>query len=546
MLEECNFPLVQSYISLREILDHFNHIKQETLFPVDLKLPTPSHLVQSECSLNGINYMILTDTNYERDCIADYFTEPIRILSHHDSKPTALDYWIKHKDHLVLDIDNQSLRDYLYRRTKEPIDFRPSLIACVLKYLGSRKVLDLSILWGSRLAASMAADVEMYYGIEPNYLLYSLGHTIRRTYSECSDTKVALFHDNWLSHGCSHKFDTILASPPYYNLHIYDCKNSKQTHNKKTPDIWFNEYLVPYLHKAWESLQNDGVLIILIYEDRLHPFYRKMIRYMNRYEDSVFLGMLSYTRVDNQQTFQPVWIWKKVPIIYNGAKPVEDNLVKHADDITNDYIISAKGKNLVVLSRIPMPTFTRYGALVLTPNDIYPRFTTTIQKNVTVIKHQMYTGLMQTVFIRYILDHFQVNTFYLKDSNISYTKVCFAYACYLLGKKAIVCINTKDKWSNNINKAKSLGAVVTSNYKNNGKLISFQDLMKYCKPIRLPSIPKHSTLWCLDNSEYITNVCPDINIKILPTNEYNQADLLRLVQSEEKYSKDYVLQSFNY
>jgi hypothetical protein len=68
------------------------------------------------------------------------------------------------------------------------------------------------------------------------------------------------------------------------------------------------------LKKAWSVLEIGGYMCININDIRGHPtFVHRMIRDVNTYLDSIYLGPISYSKIDKDKIVspQPVWCWRK-------------------------------------------------------------------------------------------------------------------------------------------------------------------------------------------------------------------------------------------
>ena len=121
----------------------------------------------------------------------------------------------------------------------------------------ARRVLDFTMGWGGRLVGGCAYGLEMYYGIDINVHLkkpYKKMVDFLKS-DEDNNTKIQLKFEDALKVDYSKMdYDTVLTSPPYYNIEVYRKSEGKY----KSKEDWNNNFYKPLFSKTFKHLKNGG------------------------------------------------------------------------------------------------------------------------------------------------------------------------------------------------------------------------------------------------------------------------------------------------
>lgn len=146
--------------------------------------------------------------------------------------------------------------------------FKPCRMRELIHYFNVKKVIDPFAGWGCRMVGCASSNIESYTGIDTNCLLVEpYNKMIDTLHSFGCKTEMKLIIDNCLNIDFSkYIYDSIICSPPYYNLELYP--NS----NKMSKPEW-NELYRTVFRNAFKNLLVEGWLIIniltVIYENVL-------------------------------------------------------------------------------------------------------------------------------------------------------------------------------------------------------------------------------------------------------------------------------------
>ncbi len=201
------------------------------------------------------------------------------------------------------------MRETIYNNVKECTIHRPTNIIAMIKIFGAKSVLDMSAGWGDRLIGAMAADVE-YVGVDPNKCLHPGYQEIIKFFNK-SPKKYLLIEDKFEEVDLPERnYDLVYSSPPYFDLEIYTSESPQSSEYTKEEE-WFEHFLKPSLLKAWNALITNGIMAININQKKGETYIQKMLNLVNGYNNSVYLGVISYAdkKLYNPQ---PIWIWRKV------------------------------------------------------------------------------------------------------------------------------------------------------------------------------------------------------------------------------------------
>lgn len=337
-----DFPYKKYYITPEQVNTIFENLQKYTpsLTKKNYKIYNIPDLTYIEkCYLPEQAQIILKcgQSDYNTyNIIGDYFTEQCRMKAkRYDQDLSPFDYWQQNKqkvkDYALEKYSDQplkfGLRESLYNLISEATSFRPTVAISMIKEFNGTRILDFSSGWGDRLIGAMAADVEYYCGVDPNPCLQQGYKQIINTFSKKSKTKVNMICSGieTVEFTTDDKFDMILTSPPYFNLEVYSDDKNQSIDKNKTLDDWYNNFLIFSIKKVWQLLNNNGVMVLIINDIRNKDYYVKnMINDINKFTDSLYLGLISYAELvnDKPNSPQPMWIWRKVNDLGN-IQPVK-------------------------------------------------------------------------------------------------------------------------------------------------------------------------------------------------------------------------------
>lgn len=294
--------------------------------------------------------------------ISPYFTDECRVLAkRYDSDDSLHMFWQKNRQRVITHSRQRfgnvgeststdgvtmyrNLRESLYELFYEVGIFRPTNLVAIIGLYGAKRILDFSAGWGDRLIAAMAMNVDYYCGVDPNGCLHPHYADIIEFMRSCGSSTNAImiespFETATLDMNDSIQFDLIFTSPPYFDLEIYTNAEG-QSHHYGDLDAWYEKFLLFSIKKAWAQLQVGGHLVLVINDMKTTKYTSRMIRDINKFDNSLYLGVISYADMigDNVnddanlkiKSPQPMWIWQKITI---DADPAI-----HIRDVTFDHI----------------------------------------------------------------------------------------------------------------------------------------------------------------------------------------------------------------
>ena len=143
--------------------------------------------------------------------------------------------------------------------------FKAPVTAQIVRRFKAKSVLDFTAGWGGRLLGCWACGVD-YVGIDTNVNLkpaYTAMIADLKRYSEANGhecPKMTMIWGSCLDVDLTKlDYDLILTSPPYVNLEGYECGTTW-----KDDVDFYDNFLVPILHKSWASLKQGGTLCLNI------------------------------------------------------------------------------------------------------------------------------------------------------------------------------------------------------------------------------------------------------------------------------------------
>jgi len=262
----------------------------------------------------------IPDDYNDIDIVCDYFQEEQRLKARRqDSDVSPYEWWTKNNQNLFkellhrkLDLNTENMRETLYGMVKECTQFKPTVAYSFYKLFKAQRILDISAGWGDRLIAAIAADAEVYVGVDPNLNL-QVGHSqIIQTLAKGKEDHFKIVYSPFQTAVLPEtKFDLIFTSPPFFDFEIYtDLKGQSVLDHPKLND-WLVQFLFKSIDKAWQNLVVGGHMALHITD----VYKTKIVESMNLFiqatlEGAKYNGVVGC--VGQAGKIFPVWVWEKM------------------------------------------------------------------------------------------------------------------------------------------------------------------------------------------------------------------------------------------
>ena len=315
-----DFPYWKYRLKKKDILEKFNNLKEFEPDIVHDKYFIRHIDIKPEYMLYNNKYtLILFDKsdylNY--NILSDYFNENCRMkCKRYDQKLSPYDFWIQETDKVIKYaqdtysiLNMYSLRESVWNQIGECTSFRPTILVSIINMFKSKKILDFSAGWGDRLIGAIASNVE-YTGIDPNSCLFPNYKNIIKMFKP--KKKIKMINKPFEQVQLTEKYDLVFTSPPYFILEEYTKETGQSILTYNTLDKWMNKWLLMVVQKAFNSLVQNGHLIIIINNVRGYHFVEEMVKKISNFKNIKYMGLISYAEKRKKLNPQPIWIWKKL------------------------------------------------------------------------------------------------------------------------------------------------------------------------------------------------------------------------------------------
>jgi len=341
-----DFPYKRLYMKKQDILDRFGRLqnykpefikfKYKILHLRDFNLVELKYLPEDATVAMKFRRSDYLDYNE----ISDYFIEPVRVRAKRLlAKHSLHEHWRLNKAKFA-GMSPEKARDTLYMNFKEVNTFRPTIMAGLIEQFGAKSVLDPCSGWGDRLIGALAKGAD-YVGVDPNTQLAPKYKEIieafpgqSKAHMVCAPFETAELPDR--------PYDLVCTSPPYFNLEIYSDEDNQSISKYGDFEKWYVGFLITSIKKAWNVLQEGGVMVMIINEFQGPKYIRRMLNDVNLLQDALYLGVISYGDLPEQKiaankrvhafadydlgNYQPMWIWRKHKLAFDwpiNVEPVE-------------------------------------------------------------------------------------------------------------------------------------------------------------------------------------------------------------------------------
>lgn len=243
---------------------------------------------------------------------------------------TPLDVWNNEKylkqvckAYVRFDYDSFNLKDLFVSIQMQfyiASQFKPLIAKSIYDLFNSKNVLDYSSGWGDRLSGFCASNkTSSYIGCDPNLNLHKGYNEQIKLFGKNKKITIFPIGAEFLNYS-EYKFDTIFTSPPYFNCEKYSIDEGQSFNLYRTYFEWRDNFLFYILEKGWESLEDEGFLIINISDiDKNKKICNEMNDFISTFKNSNYIGCIGYQMsirpnigIDKKLIYcEPVWIWRK-------------------------------------------------------------------------------------------------------------------------------------------------------------------------------------------------------------------------------------------
>lgn len=350
-----DFPYKKFNMTEDSIKQRFNRLStyKHTIINFDYEFKFPFKLPDKLLLYEDKKMVLVFEPNdyHNYNLISDYFQEEPRMKCLRSGRDdTPYEFYNKYLDKVIKEaysqfnhINSHTMREAIFKLTSECSTFRPTVLLAIINMFNSKVLLDISAGWGDRLIGAMAANVDFYFGADPNPDLHD-GYKKMIHFFERDPENFIIENSTFETANIPKKdYDLIMTSPPYFKTEKYR-DDEKQSIFNRDLSKWLEEFMYVSLKKAWKHLIIGGYLVLNIHNSgKGNHYVEPIINYVNKFIDAKYLGLISYGEFRNLSEDkkilrqpQPLWIWRKIDKKYIGGniynpeifvKPIEFNIV---------------------------------------------------------------------------------------------------------------------------------------------------------------------------------------------------------------------------
>ena len=321
-----DFPYKKYSMNLADVDKRFNNLKKYKFETI--KMPYVIRNIPGTWYNNPkLKYNNLLIVNKESDylnynLISDYFIDECKVKAkRYDQELTPIKYWQQNKEYikqqaqkLYGEVNAYTLREMIFKLSGEVTTFRETVAVGFIKMFNAKRILDPSSGWSNRLIAALSVGVEVYVGVDPNSCLHPKYKEIINHFP--SKTRAIMIESPFETAVLPDiTYDLILTSFPYFNLEVYTDEKTQSITNRDL-NTWFDEFLILSMNKAWDKLEKNGKMVIIVNDIFNQANYVKLMVdvFTDIHDDCKYLGVISYTELVNgtPKNSQPSWIFSKI------------------------------------------------------------------------------------------------------------------------------------------------------------------------------------------------------------------------------------------
>lgn len=267
---------------------------------------------------NLYKYFIIDDKwndNKELNLLTDYFTEKQRINCNFVNNISPLNYFVNNYENIVKNVDLsnfEQFNNYIVSKTKFCNNFRISVALTILNYFKPKKWLDISAGWGDRLIAAILYNVDEYFSVDPNTLLFNQYDNIIKTLSKKKYyNKFILHNTGFESVDIPHNnYDFVFSSPPFFDTEIYSKDKEDSLINYPNIEDWYKKFLIFSIQKALDHLCVNGILILYISLPKNYITY--LIKDVNKMNTQFLKNFYYIDSTNTNMKIRNFYVWKKL------------------------------------------------------------------------------------------------------------------------------------------------------------------------------------------------------------------------------------------
>lgn len=185
--------------------------------------------------------------------------------------------------------------------------FRPLMAMEIYCRVKAKRVLDFTMGWGGRLVGACALGLDAYYGIDINTHLKKPYQDMVSMLKSTPGHKTAIelfFKDALTIDYSTMDYDTVLTSPPYYNLEKY--RKNRNDKNYETQNEWNEKFYKPIFQKTYDGLQKNGHYCLNVPEN---IYQEACLPILGKYTSKVALKKGERNLNGNYKEY--IYIWRK-------------------------------------------------------------------------------------------------------------------------------------------------------------------------------------------------------------------------------------------
>ena len=154
--------------------------------------------------------------------------------------------------------------------------FKPIVAKTIYDMTKAKTVLDTSMGWGDRLTAFYASNATLYIGCDPNPNTFERYWDMKKYWEEETDGKTIKIYNcgaEDLPWNEIENVDCAFTSPPYFSTERYNEGGDKEELQSWAKfneyEKWRDEFYLPVAQKSFESLSDNGVLMVNILDPKV-------------------------------------------------------------------------------------------------------------------------------------------------------------------------------------------------------------------------------------------------------------------------------------
>ena len=163
--------------------------------------------------------------------------------------------------------------------------FKPTVAKTIYEMTDAKTVLDTSMGWGDRLTGFYTSNATHYIGCDPNPNTFKVYKEMIKFYDKLTGGKKTVdiyrcgAEDLWIEYKKRHgkkleNIDCAFTSPPYFSTEKYNEGGEHEQDQSWAKfneyDKWRDEFYLPVNRNSFNSLSDNGVLMVNILDPKIH------------------------------------------------------------------------------------------------------------------------------------------------------------------------------------------------------------------------------------------------------------------------------------